>query len=95
MSFRFKNIVINYFGFKENDSLVNFAFLWIIVTAFFAIGNTTGVVNEVTSTINVSGMYYFTWLYLLAGLILTVISVIKHAKEHSNKTKIINVVDEQ
>lgn len=94
MSFRFKNIIINYFGFKENDSLINFALLWIIVTAFFAIGNTIGVINDVTSTITLSKVYYFTWLYLLAGLILTLVSVIKHAKEHSGKTKIINVVDE-
>lgn len=33
-------------------------------------------------------------LFLLLGLILTLISVIKHAKENINKTKIINVVDE-
>ena len=39
VSFRFKNFVISYFGFKENDSLVNFGFLWIIATAFFAMGD--------------------------------------------------------
>lgn len=37
MSFRFKNIVINYFGFKENDALINFALLWVISTAFVSI----------------------------------------------------------
>lgn len=95
MSFRFKNIVINYFGFKENDLLINFAFLWIILTAFFAIGNTAGVMSEVTSAISMTGMYYFTWTYLLIGLVMTLISIIKHAKEHSGKTKIINVVDEE
>jgi hypothetical protein len=28
------------------------------------------------------------------GLVLTLISVLKHAKENANKTKIVNVVDE-
>jgi len=94
VSFKFKNIIINYFGFKENDSLVNFAFLWIILTAFFAIGNTVWVVNNQTSTISLPFFgYYITWIYLLVWLILTVLSVIKNAKDHSSKTKIINVID--
>ena len=31
---------------------------------------------------------------MLLGLVLTLISVLKHAKENANKTKIVNVVDE-
>jgi hypothetical protein len=54
MSFRFKNIVINYFGFKENDALLNFALLWIIATALFSIGDTINVVQNTTSTIRVT-----------------------------------------
>jgi hypothetical protein len=30
----------------------------------------------------------------LLGLVLTLISVLKHAKDNANKTKIVNVVDE-
>jgi hypothetical protein len=93
-SFRFKNIVITYFGFKEGDALINFILLWLISTVFLAIGDTISIVNEVTSSVTRSGMYYFIELYLLAGLVMTLISVIKSAKEHSNKTKIINVIDE-
>ncbi|MEI7558072.1 MAG: hypothetical protein WCJ45_04540 [bacterium] len=32
---------------------------------------------------------------MLLGLILTLVSVLKHAKENSSKTKIVNVVDEE
>ncbi len=95
MSFSFKNIIINYLWFKENDDLINFTFLWIIITAFFAIGNTINLSGSVTSTITLTNSYYFTWMYLLGGLIFCLYSVVKEAKSHAGKTKIINVIDEK
>ncbi len=95
MSFQFKNFVIGYFGFKENDALVNFGFLWIIATSFLSIGDTINVVSSTTQTINVTSSYYFVQLFLLLWLVLTLLSVIKHAKENGNHTKIVNVVDEE
>jgi hypothetical protein len=65
MSFQFKNFVIGYFGFKENDALVNFGFLWIIATSFLSIGDTINVVSSTTQTINVTSSYYFVQLFLL------------------------------
>ena len=94
MSFKFKNFVIGYFGFKENDSLFNFGFLWIIATAFLGIGDAINIVGTTTQTIKLTWSYYFIQLFLLLGLILTLVSVLKHAKENANKTKIVNVVDE-
>lgn len=94
MSFKFKNFVIWYFGFKENDSLFNFGFLWIIATAFLWIGDAINVVWTTTQTIKLTWSYYFIQLFLLLGLVLTLISVLKHAKDNANKTKIVNVVDE-
>ena len=94
MSFKFKNFVIWYFGFKENDSLFNFGFLWIIITAFFGIGDAINVVGTNTQTIKVTFWYNIIQLVLLLWLVLTLISVLKHAKENANKTKIVNVVDE-
>ncbi len=95
MSFRFKTIVINSLWFRDNDSLINFAFLAVITTIFFSIGNTIGVVNNVTATISLSKIYYFTRTYLLAWLIFMLVTIIKKAKENAWKTKIINVVDEK
>ena len=54
ISFKFKNFVIGYFGFKENDALLNFGFLWIIATAFLGIGDAIGVVGTSTQTIKVT-----------------------------------------
>lgn len=94
ISFKFKNFVIGYFGFKENDALLNFGFLWIIATAFLGIGDAIGVVGTSTQTIKVTWAYYFIELFLLLWLVLTLVSVIRHAKENSSKTKIVNVIDE-
>ncbi len=95
MSFRFKNMIITLLWFKDNDSLVNFAFLAVLSTIFFSIGNTINVVNNITATISLSKIYYFTRVYLLGWLIFMLLAIIKKAKENSWKTKIINVVDEK
>lgn len=54
ISFKFKNFVIGYFGFKENDALVNFGFLFLIATAFLSISDTINVVGTSTQTIKVT-----------------------------------------
>ena len=64
------------------------------VLYLFAIGNTITLSNSVTSTISLTTSYYFTRMYLLGGLIFCLYSVVKAAKSHSGKTKIINVIDE-
>jgi len=94
ISFKFKNFVVWYFGFKENDSLLNFGFLWIIATAFLGMGDAINIVGTSTQTIRLTWSYYFVQLFILLWLVLTLISVLKNAKENSHKTKIVNVVDE-
>jgi hypothetical protein len=95
LSFRFKNFVISYFGFKENDSLLNFILLRIILTALLWISDTINVVNWVTQTIHLTWSYYFIQLLLLIWFVLTLISVVKNARENWNRTKIINMADEE
>lgn len=94
ISFRFKNFIINYFWFKENDALVNFGLLWIVATSLISIWDTINTVNDVTQTISKTSSYYFIQIFILIGLVLTVISVVKHAKESSGKTKIVNIVND-
>lgn len=94
ISFKFKNFIINYFWFKENDALVNFWLLWIVATSFISIWDTINTVNDITQTITKTPSYYFIQIFILIWLVLTVISVMKHAKESSGKTKIVNIVNE-
>lgn len=94
LSFKFKNILLSYFGGRDHDSLINFLFLFIITTSFFAITDTINVAAWVTSRVVVSWGGKFIQLLLLVWIILTLVSVIKSAKETWKKTKIINMVDE-
>lgn len=66
MSFRFKNFVTTYFGFKEDESLFNFGILWLIVSMYLAINDTIGLFTE-TTTIQVS-----LWGYNITLLVLLV-----------------------
>ncbi|HKL44493.1 MAG TPA: hypothetical protein VJ892_04440 [Candidatus Absconditabacterales bacterium] len=95
LSFKFKNILLSYFGGRDNDSLINFLFLFIITTSFFSMTDTINVASGVTSRVVVSGGGKFIQLLLLIGIILTLVSVIKSAKESGKKTKIINMVDDE
>jgi hypothetical protein len=94
LSFKFKNILLSYFGGRSHDSLINFLFLFIITTSFFAITDTINVASWVTSRVVISWWWKFIQLLLLIWIILTLVSVIKSAKEVWKKTKIINMVDE-
>ena len=94
VSFKFKNILLSYFGWRDHDSLINFLFLFIMTTSFFAITDTISVASWVTSRVVVSGGWKFIQLLLLLWIIFTLVSVIKSAKEAGKKTKIINMVDE-
>lgn len=94
MSFRFKNFITTYFGFKEDESLFNFGILWLISSMYLAINDTIGLFTE-TTTIQVSLWgYNLTLLVLLGGLILTLISLFKKATL-SNKGKIVHIMDDE
>lgn len=93
ISFRFKSLVLTYFGFKENEALFNFWFLWVIITAYLAIWDTVKVLNENTATISVTTWYHFIQILFLVWLVLTLVSILKWVKD-GNKTRIVNMVDE-
>ncbi len=69
--------------------------MFIITTSFFAITDTINVAAWVTSRVVVSGWWKFIQLLLLIWIVLTLVSVIKSAKETGKKTKIINMVDDE
>lgn len=95
ISVKFKNLFSTYFGWKENDSLINFLFLFIIITAFLSIKNTVNIASSATSTISFTWLWTFILILLLIWIIITLISVFKWAQKTGKKTKIINVVDEE
>lgn len=95
ISFKFKNLFLTYFGWRENGPLINFLFLFIVTTSYFAITDAVHIAWWVTSRIAVTWWCVFIEVLLLLGIVLTLISVVKNAKETWKKTKIINMVDEE
>ena len=95
VSNKFKNLFYTYFGGRENDSLINFLFLFIIITVFLSIKNTVNIASNATSTISYTWIWTFLLIWLLLWIIITLISVFKWAQKTWKHTKIINVVDEE
>lgn len=94
-STKFKNLFITYFGWRENDSLVNFLSLFIMITAFLSIKNAINISSNATSTISFTWWWNFILIWLLVGIVFTLVSVVKWAQKTWKKTKIINVVDDE
>lgn len=95
-STKFKNLFLTYFGWRENDSLVNFLFLFILTTVFLTIKNTANIAyNNATQTMKFSGLGSIVLVWLLIGIVFTLVSVVKSAQKTWKKTKIINVVDDE
>ena len=94
-STKFKNLFLTYFGWRENDSLINFLFLCIMITAFLAVQNSVSIASRATSTISLARGWKFLLVWLLIGIIFSLVSLVKWAQKTWKKTKIINVVDDE
>lgn len=94
MNTRFKGFIVNFLGFRESEPMLNFAFLWIIASAFMGITDTLGMLNDITERISLAWWGKFMLILLLVGLVLSFIEVWKGANKNSQKTKILNIVDE-
>lgn len=94
-STKFKNLFLTYFGGRENDSLINFLFLCIMITALLAVQNSVSIASRATSTISLARGWKFLLVWLLIGIIFSLVSLVKWAQKTWKKTKIINVVDEE
>ena len=54
MNMRFKGFIVNFLGFRESEPMLNFAFLWIIASAFMGITDTLGMLNDITERISLA-----------------------------------------
>lgn len=94
MHTNFKRFIIKYLGFRETEPVLNFMFLWIIVAAYMGILDTLGLVSQNTGTIGIAWGLSVQLIVLVVGLIMSVIEVWKSANQNSQKTKILNIVDD-
>lgn len=95
INMRFKGFVVNFLGFRESEPMLNFAFLWVIASAFMGILDTLGILETTTQRISLARGGKLMLILILVGLVISFIEVWKGANKNSQKTKILNIVDEE
>lgn len=95
MNIRFKSFIVNFLGFRESEPMLNFGFLWVIAGAFIGITDTLGMLASTTQRVSFAWGGKLIFVLLLIGIIISFIEVWKGANKNSQKTKILNIVDEE
>jgi len=96
MNTRFKGFVVNFLGFRESEPMLNFIFLWVIAANFMWIMDSIGmVVPAVTDSASMAWWGWVILVLLLLGIIISFIEVWKWADKNSQRTKVINIVDDE
>ena len=95
MNTRFKWFVVNFLGFRESEPMLNFLFLWVIASAFMWILDTLRMLWSVTQSASLTLWGYLMLILLLIWIIISFIEVRKWANKNSQRTKILNIVDDE
>ncbi len=94
LSTSFKNWISKVCSLREDEPLVDFGLLWMIVCVFMWIIDIIPIVYEAYGKVGISGSAWVVGLMLLAGLVWSFISVRKASSKNSKKAKILNIVEE-
>ena len=95
MNTRFKGFVVNFLWFRESEPMLNFLFLWVIASAFMWILDTLRMLWSVTQSASLTLWGYLMLILLLIWIIISFIEVRKWANKNSQRTKILNIVDDE
>jgi len=97
LSISFKGWITKLCALREDEPLVDFILLWIIVSVFMWVMDWASIaeINEITSRIKLSGLWLtVNGLLLFWWLIWSFISLRKMSQKTNKRTKIVNVVEE-
>ena len=92
---RFKGYVVNFLGFRESEPMLNFIFLWVIAANFMGIMDALGMVSSITTSASLAWGGWLMLILLVVGIIISFIEVWKGADKNSQRTKVLNIVDEE
>jgi len=97
LSISFKGWITKLCALREDEPLVDFVLLWIIVSVFMWVMDWASIAGakEITSRIELSGAWLVVnWLLLLWWLARSFISLRKMSQKSNKRTKIVNIVEE-
>lgn len=90
-----KAFMVKCFGFRESEPILNFMFLWMIVSVYMPLLDIVAFLPTFTGSISLSRGSWVQLLILLVGIIIAIKEVRKAASQNSQKTKILNIVDDE
>ena len=90
-----KAFMVKCFGFRESEPILNFMFLWMIVSVYMPMLDIVVFLPTFTGSISLSRGIWVQLLILLVGIIIAIKEVRKAASQNSQKTKILNIVDDE
>ena len=91
-SFRFKKLIHILVGFKENDAILNFGILLIMIVTYISISDTVSLLREnVSYSIWLGIWYYITGIIIIIWLIWNLFLALNLSKSNK-KNKIINII---
>jgi hypothetical protein len=90
-----KAFMVKCFGFRESEPILNFMFLWMIVSLYMPMLDIVAFLPTFTGSISLSRGIWVQLLILLVGIIIAIKEVRKAASQNSQKTKILNIVDDE
>lgn len=90
-----KAFMVKCFGFRESEPILNFMFLWMIVSIYMPMLDIVAFLPTFTGSISLSRGIWVQLLILLVGIIIAIKEVRKAAGQNSQKTKILNIVDDE
>lgn len=94
ISTKFKGFIVHFFAVREDEPLLDFAFLWIITSVFMGIVDTVGVAGTISNRVSLTHWASLSELLLVIGLVWSFVSLWLSAKRSSKKAKILNIVEE-
>ena len=90
-----KAFMVKCFGFRESEPILNFMFLWMIVSVYMPLLDIVAFLPTFTGSISLSRGIWVQLLILLVGIIIAIKEVRKAASQNSQKTKILNILDDE
>ena len=97
LSISFKGWITKLCALREDEPLVDFVLLWIIVSVFMWVMDWANIVNvqAITTRVSLSSLWIIVnWLLLLWWLVWSFISLRKMWQKSNKRTRIVNIVEE-
>ena len=94
ISTTFKGWIVHFFSVREDEPLLDFAFLWIITSVFMGIIDTVGVAGAISERISLTQWASFSEILLVIGLVWSFVSLWISAQKTSKRAKILNIVED-